>query len=174
MSQQSSSAELIRNLVQHQNTLYAYILTLLPDTDRARDVLQETSVELWSKADQFATGTNFLAWACRIAYFKVLAFRRDCGRERLTFNDGLLDTLAAAGAEQAREGDRRSAALDDCLATLPTRQRELVLDRYSPGGSIKAIAAERGRSPQGLAVTLHRIRQALMDCIEHKLQAEGG
>jgi RNA polymerase sigma-70 factor, ECF subfamily len=174
MSQQSSSEELIRNLVQHQNTLYAYILTLLPDTDRARDLLQETSVELWSKADQFVKGTNFLAWACRIAYFKVLAYRRDCGRERLMFSSGLLDTLAVAGEEQAQAGDHRSAALDDCLAALPTKQRELVLDRYGPGGSIKGIAADRGRSPQGLAVTLHRIRQALLDCIEHKLQREGG
>jgi DNA-directed RNA polymerase specialized sigma24 family protein len=57
MSEPSSSEELIRNLVQHQNSLYAYILTLVADGDIARDLLQETSIELWSKAGRFEKGT---------------------------------------------------------------------------------------------------------------------
>jgi RNA polymerase sigma-70 factor (ECF subfamily) len=173
MDQHLSGRAFIENLVQHQNSLYAYILTVLPNTDDARDVLQETALELWSRAEEFRENGNFLAWACRFAYFKVLAFRRDRGRERLLFSDELLTELASAAAAEAALGDPARAALDECLAALPRAQSDLILERYGPGGSVKKMAAERNRSAQGLGVTLHRIRQALMACVQGKLVEKG-
>lgn len=173
MEEKSPGEQFVRDLVRHQNKIYAYILTLVPDTDRAHDLLQDTMVELWASSARFAKGTDFVAWACRVAYFKVMAFRRDRGREPLLFSSELIEELVLAGEEEARDGDRKGAALNDCLAALAPTQRQLILDRYAPGGSVKKIAAEKGRSAQGLAVTLHRIRQALLDCVASKLQVDG-
>ena len=92
--------EFVRELVCHQNTLYAYILTLLPDRDLASDVLQETCIEAWQKAEEFTKGSNFLAWACRIAHFKVLACRRDLGRGRWSSTNDSSEDIAVEAQEQ--------------------------------------------------------------------------
>ena len=68
--------EFIVHLTACQNRLYAYVFSLLPDRERRRDVLQETNLVLWRKSDQFMAGTDFGAWACKVAYFEVLAERR--------------------------------------------------------------------------------------------------
>ena len=68
----TSSGEFIRLFLQNERRIYAFIVSLLPDLTDAEDVLQETSVVLWEKFDQFQPGTNFVSWACKIAHFKVL------------------------------------------------------------------------------------------------------
>src|SRR5215218_100140 len=64
----------LRLFLQNQRRLYAYILTLLPNRADADDVLQETSLVMWDKFDPADPPTDFLAWARRVAYHKVLDF----------------------------------------------------------------------------------------------------
>jgi RNA polymerase sigma-70 factor, ECF subfamily len=169
MERRDVGEDFVRELVCHQNSLYAYILTLLPNRDLANDVLQETCIEAWQKAGDFAQGTNFLAWACRIAHFKVLACRRDLGRERMVFDEQLLADIAVEAQEQSRQAGEYPSALDDCLAELPELQRRLILERYGPDGSLKQVAESLGRTPTSLAVSLHRVRRALLECVERKI-----
>ena len=70
----SDSEEFVRLLTEAQGPVYGYLLTLITDRNRARDLLQETNITIWKKADTFEEGTNFNAWACKIAYFHVLSF----------------------------------------------------------------------------------------------------
>ena len=87
----SDSEEFVRLLTEAQGPVYGYLLTLIPDRNRARDLLQETNITLWKKAATFEEGTNFNAWACKIAYFHVLSFRRKMAREKLVFDDDILE-----------------------------------------------------------------------------------
>ena len=169
MKQRDVSDEFVRELVRHQNAIYAYILTLLPNHDLANDVLQETCIEAWQKSGEFALGTNFLGWACRIAHFKVLAYRRDRGRDRLVFDEDLMGDIAVEAEEQTRDAGGYSEVLDDCMRVLPESQRQLISERYGPDGSLQRLAESLGRSPASLAVSLHRARHALLDCVERKL-----
>ena len=59
-------------LTGHQRQLYLFILTLLPNPNDADDVLGDVNTLLWTKADDFEPGTNFTAWAYRVAHFEVL------------------------------------------------------------------------------------------------------
>ena len=68
----SDSEEFVRLLTEAQGPVYGYLMTLIPDRSRARDLLQETNITLWKKAATFEEGTNFNAWACKIAYFLSL------------------------------------------------------------------------------------------------------
>ena len=43
----------------HERRIYSYILALVPVWADADDLLQQTSVVLWQKLDQFEPGTNF-------------------------------------------------------------------------------------------------------------------
>ena len=70
---EQNAAEHVRLITEYQPALYAYILTLHPDRVNAQDILQETNLVLWQKAGELRGGTNFKAWAFRIAYFQTLA-----------------------------------------------------------------------------------------------------
>jgi RNA polymerase sigma-70 factor (ECF subfamily) len=162
--------QFVREMTRCQNSVFAFILSLVPNADAARDILQNTNVVLWQKSAHFEPNTNFLAWAREVARQEVLAHRRDFARDRHLFDDSLLDRLAAAGESKVDDPDERAQAFERCLASLPSRQRDLVCARYSPGGSVRKIAESRGQSASAISVTLSRIRKSLADCIQRKLQ----
>ena len=164
--------QFIRELTAAQNRLFALILTLLPDPHAAQDVLQETHVEMWRKRGDFTPGTNFLAWACKIARYKVLTHRGTHARQRLIFDEGLVAQLATESEELCTTDTEQHDALRHCLEHLSPRKRELIHERYGKGESVKRLADRLGRSPSGLAVSLFRIRQALLDCVERQLTKE--
>ena len=159
-------------LTQSQSSLYAYILSLVQDGVLAEDLLQETNLTRWHKAGDFDPETHFMAWACRVAYFKVLSDRRRRARDRHVFNDELLDYLAERQAQRIEGLDRRRYALRDCLKRLSVSQRELIQKRYQPDGSVQAMAREQGRTVGVISQTLYRIRCKLIDCIHASLAVE--
>ncbi len=169
MASPGPSERFVREITRCQNSVFAYILSLAPDPDTARDILQDTNVVLWQKAHEFEEGTEFMAWACTVARYEVLAHRRDHQRDRHIFGDALLATIAEQAVELPSEPDERARAFEDCLADLPPKQRALIAARYQPGASVKAMAQARGQSPAALSVSLSRIRKSLAGCVEGKL-----
>lgn len=163
----------ITHLTMAQPSLWAYVFSLLPDHVAAQDILQETNLTLWRKADEFQPGTNFIAWACQVAYFHVLSYRRRARRDRLILDDGVFAYLAERQADRAATLDDRLAALRGCLDKLPPPSRRLLEERYAPGGSVKELAEADGRSVAALSQVLYRIREKLLSCIE-TARAAGG
>ncbi|HMP07982.1 MAG TPA: sigma-70 family RNA polymerase sigma factor, partial [Lacipirellulaceae bacterium] len=137
---------------------------MIPDAERARDVLQDTNVVLWRKAADYQLGTSFGAWACKVAYFEVLADRRRRRCDRHVFDEDLLEQLAGRAHVRLADIDERSQALDECLQKLPPHQRERLLERYRPGGSVQQIADNCGLTAGAVATALYRVRNALLDC----------
>ena len=172
MSEHVPNESFVRSLTGCQQSLFSYILSLLPNPDDARDVLQNTNVVMWRKASQFREGTNFIAWACQVARLEVLAHRRDTARDRHVFDDDLVGQLASDAEERAVDPDRRTQAFEHCFRELTEHQRELIHERYSPGGSVQAMAKERDRSPGAISVAVSRIRKTLKKCIERQLLRE--
>lgn len=152
----------------HQAALHRYILSLLPNSSLADDVLQETNLVLWRKAADYDPTQPFLAWAFGIARYQVMAARRDVGRDRHVFNDQLVDMLADEHADDDATRPMHEA-LENCLGRLPHHQRELILARYEPGATVRFLAEARSQTPGALSVLLLRIRKSLEDCIERQL-----
>jgi RNA polymerase sigma-70 factor (ECF subfamily) len=136
------------------------------------EVVQQTSVVLWRKYGDFEPGTDFQIWACTIARFEVLKYRRARARDRHLFGEELISLLAEEGAEETARRERERRALDDCIQRLPPRQRELIERCYGGGMSIKEAAQSLGRSPTSLYKALDRIRLMLLKCIEGSLAQE--
>jgi RNA polymerase sigma-70 factor (ECF subfamily) len=169
----TKSEQFVEEVVASQRRLYAYILTLVPDPNDASDVLQQTNMALWRDSERYQAGTNFIAWAFRIAYFKVLEYREKKQRDRRRFSDALLEDLAQESeAYSAENEDGRLAAMRDCLKALPARHQELVQRRYSRGESVQSLAASSGQAANTLANSLYRIRRALWNCIQRHLAVE--
>jgi RNA polymerase sigma-70 factor, ECF subfamily len=161
--------QFVRNLTNCQPALYAYILSLLPNRTDASDVLQDANLVMWRRSDEYVEGTNFLAWAYKIARYKVLAHHRDRRRDRHIFDDDLFSRLADAAGRRPRDPEGVASLLDDCVEDLAPAQRQLVQDRYAPGGSVQEMAQKLGQSAAALSVTLSRIRHALLECVRRKL-----
>lgn len=167
-----SSDSFVAELTSAQTSVYGYILSILPDRSMAQDVLQEVNMTAWQKRADFMAGTSFFAWASKIAYFHVLSHRRKMSRDRLVFDDDVLDYLAERQLEREEEVNRRAVALKACLQKLPAAQKQLVEQRYAPGGSVQDIAAKAGKSVGAISQTLYRIREGLMKCVEQTLATE--
>jgi RNA polymerase sigma-70 factor (ECF subfamily) len=162
----------IQELIFCQDRLYAYISALLGDPLAAEDVLQETNLAATQRLDEAASISDFTAWLFGVARHHVQAHRRRQGRERLRFNDDLLEILAEELPATTSDVSARQLALRGCLASLPSQQRDLILRRYGPGESVQRLAAELQRSVGVVSQTLYRIRLALLHCIQGKLAAE--
>src|SRR5215468_9638347 len=89
----------LRLFLQNERRLYAYIVTLLHNRIDADDVLQETSLVMWDKFDPQHLPTDFAAWGCRIAYFKILNLYKRTQRSRVQFSQELLERLSETAIE---------------------------------------------------------------------------
>lgn len=161
-----SQADFIRQLTAAQPRLFRYIVTLLGDVHDASNVLQETNVFLWSRAEQFRAGSNFFAWAREVAYLKAISFVRDQHRERLIVDHALVEH-AFRDVEPADDDERR-IALRHCLTQLDERQMKLLKLRYYEGAPLQEIADLQGRTVAAVKMALKRVRQALLGCIKRR------
>jgi RNA polymerase sigma-70 factor, ECF subfamily len=170
--QNANSSEIVALIARHQARLRGLVRCLLVRAADVDDLLQEVNSVLWEKACEFEMGTDFWAWASQIARFKALNHIRKYRRQRLVFDDGLLNQIAEAADRRLVELDRRRDALDHCLQQLPPAQRQLIDLRYSGGHAMEVISEMIGRPEGSIRQTLYRIRAALLACIESKIKAE--
>ena len=160
----------VTQLTEHQLGLQLYVRSLLPGDPAAGDVAQQTNTKLWEKRSQFEMGTNFKAWAFSIARYEVLNYRKSQARDsRLVFSGELEEIIESELAEPDHNLQLRHEALRECLGKLRVQDRQLLLHRYSKRGTLAEYAEMIGRSPGGLKVTLHRLRSALLACMQRRL-----
>lgn len=152
-----------------QSRLFAFIYSLVGSQDLAKDVLQETNVVLWEKREEFELGTNFTAWAFRIARYQVMAMREKQSRDRLVFSDAFLDLIADEAERFDEQFEQRQAALERCLEAMPENSAELLRQRYMRGETVTSIASQLNRRANSISVQLHRLRLALSRCVEGRL-----
>ncbi len=155
----------LQHFCVHSERLMIYIQSLLPHRADAEDVFQRTSLLLWQKFDSYQPDRPFLPWAFGVAFYEVKNFLRSASRDRLQFNDEMMDLIAARRVERGSRGDRRGEALRRCLQRLASKDRELLAAAYGDDSLIEHAAAT-GRAVQTLYNRLTRLRRQLMQCIE--------
>lgn len=170
----SESAEFVTQITASQRQLHSFILSMVWDPVEADDVLQETNLVLWEKAEEFDDSRPFIPWAMRFAQFQAMAWlkRHRRQQERLVIDDDLAKVLADEAAADGPAFESRRVALASCMQRLGQEQRTLILQRYEPDASVMLMAAAAGITPSALSDRLRRIRHALMECIE-KTMAKG-
>jgi RNA polymerase sigma-70 factor (ECF subfamily) len=172
MPDDDRNEQVVLALTAAQSTLYAYILSLLADREAAGEVLQETNLAIWREAGRFMPGTDFTAWACTMAYYQVLTWRRKQSRQRLCFDAELMARLADRMENKVPAQDARRQALRRCMAKLSPSQRQLLERRYAGSDAVEVIARELGRPIKTVYQSLYRLRVALLDCVNKTLGAE--
>jgi len=171
MLDDSQTAEFVHLLTEHQTDIYLYICALVFGKDDAADIWGETNTVLWAQRDTFLMGTNFRAWAFRVARHKVLEWHRQCRREKTLFSGEMIQELADFAERQAEAPSQRLKDLNHCLEKIPPADRELIMGRYEPGASTEQIAAQVERPKEWVYKAVCRIRRVLTLCVARQIAA---
>jgi len=167
-----SNRQFVSQFLVHQRRIYRYILTLCPHIADAEDILQKTAEVLWAKFEEFEPGTNFLAWANRVAHLKVLEHRRAQRAGVVVLDDDVLQRLAEVSQSQADTLNQQQDALFECLDRLRPVDRQLIELSYAPNTVLKHVAQHLGRPANSVSKSLGRIRRWLMECAQRTLNRQ--
>ena len=143
-------------ITDHQRSLYLYICSLVHRTDDATDILQETNLALSRDAQRSLVVADFRPWAYRVAYHQVLAYRKRRARDRLCFDESLLNQLAEVAQTRTGPTDAYQEALRLCSRKLPPQNRQLLAMRYTSALSLQAMAEQLGSSVAAVSQSLGR------------------
>ena len=127
---------------------------------------------MWRKFGEFESGTNFLAWALRIADYQVMRHRTKQAR-LMAFSARLREAMM--GDVAGRDADEAAAgltALSGCMDRLAPADREMVTLCYGESVPVRRIADSLGRSPSSIHHSLCRIRKWLLGCVRRELRRE--
>jgi RNA polymerase sigma-70 factor (ECF subfamily) len=169
MSPPDPAEEFVFLLARHERLLGAYVMTMVPHPADADDILQEAKVVMWRHFAKFERGTNFVAWARKVAFHQVLAFRKRKHRDRLDFSEDFLRTVSEEVERHSDQLERRERVLHECVAKLPPEHRETLHLRYHENLSLEEMAARLSRTVGALYRLLSRVRHVLHECVTRSL-----
>jgi RNA polymerase sigma-70 factor (ECF subfamily) len=165
--------EFLRLLGAHERSLFAYVYALAPGWQDAEEVMQRLRIRIWQQFDQYETDKPFDAWARAIAYYLVLAFRKEKSRQREFFAERILEAVSSQYEKHLERANERRDVLVGCLDKLEGHKRELVQTYYSSGKQSSDVIAESlSMTPNALRQSLFRIRRLLLDCVERTMRVE--
>jgi RNA polymerase sigma-70 factor (ECF subfamily) len=115
----------------------------------------------------------FFRWACVVARFEVLKYRRKCARDRLVLSEETIQLLTTDAESRSIRSDIESQSLERCLNELKDADRRLLLSVHTRGQSVAEIARKLGQSARRLYSRVNVLRDVLCECMRNKI-AEGG
>ena len=134
--------EFVRSLYRgHAEALLAYVTRLTGDRESAQDIVQETLLRAWRRADRLAADPRPLRpWLFTVAHHLAVD-RRRAADARQELPDSHLEGVAGA--------DELDRALDawqlvDALGRLSEEHRSVLVETYYRGRSVVEAAAALG------------------------------
>ncbi len=176
MSTESDAIQLAAaEFIRQRQSLSAFVYGLLRDSHLAEDVLQEVWVRLAAEVGKGTRIENQPAWCRGVARNLVLRHWERQRKAKVVADSELLakflDRVEEAFAEDHQTTDEwaaRQAALDECVASLPERSRNLLSMKYEQRASMEAIARTLDFTFEAVTKALYRLRRSLLECVERK------
>lgn len=145
--------------------LVRYAARQLGDLELARDIVQETFIQVWERRRAWTPRGSARAYLYRIARHLVIDERRRQGvRRRWLKRQGRQDSPRPATPAEELDGKLLAEALEAAVTALPDRRREVFELVVVRGLSYKEVASVMGISVQTVAnqmsKALRTVRQA--------------
>lgn len=154
---------------QFHTGLFAYLLHLTGERERAVELTQETFVRALSQLPRLRDPQAFVAWLYRIARNLV----RDAdSRPRTESLDELDPPDPRAGVEAQVLAAARQRAVDAAIAALSPEHREVVVLHHLQGLDVAAIATIAGCREGTVKSRLARAREVLRRRLAPWLEAQ--
>ena len=154
-------------LSEHEVALRRYVFVMLPNANDAEDILQESKLVMWRHFSQFEDNSNFKAWARKIIFNRILAFRKKKGKEsnRFIFSDQFYEVIDNNIDKNEEIRDSQNSMLIKCINKLPVHHKEMIYLRYNKGKEIEDVAQEVKKSVAASYKIIARVREILRDCV---------
>jgi RNA polymerase sigma-70 factor (ECF subfamily) len=127
--------------------LYYFSLGYLKSKTEAEEVVQEVFYKIWKNRESINPGLSFKAYIFKIAFNHIQELF-----QRLTLENAYRHELIATGLSSNDELENRSnyqsllELVDQLIARLPERQKEVLIRKRKYGHSMKEIANDLGIS----------------------------
>jgi RNA polymerase sigma-70 factor (ECF subfamily) len=145
-----------------------------PNVADAEDILQDASEAFLTAIGSFKGRCSVLHFACRVAVFSALAWRRRLAlRSARIVDDAEIDEWPGEGGLSPAEmvmAVRRREALELLLDDLPPPQAEVLVLHCALDFTVDEIAAAVGRPMETVRSRLRLAKQALRDRIGENAQ----
>ncbi len=148
-------------LVQrHSAMAYRVALRLCGDHHDAQDIAQEALIAAWENLTRFRADSSFSTWLYQIVTRRALnRLTRGRGTDQVDFLQEEADPIAGPAAQAER--NLTVDAVTDALATLPFRQRAVVVLHHLEGLSYAEVAGITHSTVPAVRSHLFRARRAL-------------
>ncbi len=167
--------QLANEFLASRHSLYGFIYGLVRNTHDAEDVLQEVWLRFFNAVAEGVEIQDSAKWCRGTARNLILHYWRDRRDDKVVVDQELIDLAELAHAEQDRNSHywaMRQQALRECMDGLPERFKRLLRLKYDMGLSAQAVAEELRQSLDATFKTLSRVRQALRECAQKKLDVQ--
>jgi RNA polymerase sigma factor (sigma-70 family) len=165
-------------LAEHDRWLRTAVYARLGQSQAVDEVMQEVALAAVAQRAPLHEPTRVGPWLYRLAVRLVLLYRRRCGRQRR-----LLDNYAQSRGNQGEVSstpdplaylirDERAELVRQALGTLPRRDAEILLLKYTEDWSYRELAAHLGASEGAIEARLHRARKRLREAIANTWMRE--
>lgn len=154
-----------RIVAAHTTEIFRFAYSLLGEESRAEDIVQETCLRLWNKADQWTPSGRVKSWLLRIAHNLCMDEIRK-RRENICVDTETI-ILPDTRPDQAKVfADRQiSQLVNAALFSLPERQRTALMLVYYHDRSNGEAAYVMGLSVEAVESLLARGRKNLRDAL---------
>jgi RNA polymerase sigma-70 factor, ECF subfamily len=149
-----------------ERRLRAYLALQVPNRELVDEVAHQAYITAYENLNDYAAGTNFLAWLKRISSNHL---RNECRRRsHASSSQERLAVLVAPGPSptETEETRDRVACLQRCLEKLPPDARQLLIMRYEECLEPTEISERIGKGASHVRTILTRLRQSLLECME--------
>jgi RNA polymerase sigma-70 factor (ECF subfamily) len=150
--------------------LHSFVLCMVPNKADADDVMQETTLLMWEKFNEFEPGTEFYAWAKAIARYRILNLRKKQATSHCQLNDNVLELLEHDRDSYQDQADKKLDALRNCLKKLSDDHRTILQFKYSAGIPAKLIAKRTGIPLHTLYRKITNVHAVLLSCVRRELK----
>lgn len=150
----------------HRASIIGFLAVRLPMTTDLEDLAQEVFITAYRKIKTYEGDQHFGAYLRGIAKNYVRNYLRK-HRPQAVGGNQELEALIQGRIEGRGWGHEPEvfARLDECLAKMTPRSREMIDLRYYVGHSIAELAEALSRSTGAVKMHLMRARRTLADCL---------
>ncbi len=153
--------------------LYRLCASYAPSAAQAEELTQEVYFKLWENLHRYRAGSNFMAWAWRVARNLLIDAHRRCRREREAawLDPEIIDLLPGTDDPlQQTERRQRLAMIATALRQLNEELAELILLRDFAGLSYQEMAEGLDLPLGTVKSRLNRARLELATAIRRRMQ----
>ncbi|MCB0515442.1 MAG: RNA polymerase sigma factor [Chitinophagales bacterium] len=141
---------------KYQEKLYWHIRRMVMVHDDADDILQNVFLKIWLHLDGFRQDSKLYTWLYRIATNEALTFiNKQKSKATTPMEKEEYDLSATLRADPYFEGDELQIRLQEAIASLPDKQRQVFLLRYYDEIKYEEMAEMLGTSVGALKASYH-------------------